>query len=85
MRWMAFLVIGLLAVGLLPIPSGFAQENDYLIVPGQRVGWWELSKPLDAYGFGQGGRWEGTAGGGAYYDGYSFRPAPGRPYLQLYT
>lgn len=85
MRGTAFLVIGLFAVGLLPISSGFAQENDYLIVPGQRVGRWELGKPLDAYGFGQGGRWEGTTGGRAYYDGYSFRPAPGRPRLQLYA
>lgn len=86
MRWMAFLVIGLLTVGLLSIPSGLAQENDYLIVPGQRVGRWELGKPLDAYGFGPPPRgWDGTAGGRPYYRGYTFAHAPRGPYLQAYT
>ncbi len=86
MRVTAFLVIGLLALGLLPISSGLAQENDYLIVPGQRVGPWELGKTLDAYRFGQqGSRWEGTAGGRPYYDGYSFGLPPTGPFLQVYT
>ncbi len=87
MRVTAFLVIGLLTVALLPNPtSGFAQENDYLIVPGQRVGRWEVGRPIDAYGFGQQvSRWEGTTGGRPYYDGYSFGLPPTGPFLQVYA
>lgn len=79
-------MIGLLAVGLLPISSGFAQENDYLIVPGQRVGRWNVGLPLDAYGLGPPPRgWEGAGGGMPYYRGYDFPNAPRGPYLQVYT
>jgi hypothetical protein len=81
-----FLVIGLLAAGLLPLSSGFAQENDYLIVPGQRVGRWELGKPVGTYQFGQqGSRWDGTSGGTVYYEGYAFPQRTQAPYLQVYA
>ena len=86
MRGTTFLVIGLLAVGLLPISSGFAQENDYLVVPGQRVGRWELGRQVDTYQFGQrGSRWDGTSGGTVYYDGYAFPQRTQAPYLQAYA
>lgn len=50
------------------------QEPDYLVVPGNRLGKWELGKNLDAYAFGRAAsQWEGkTAKGMAYYDGYNF-------------
>ncbi len=86
MRAVVILTICLLAVSLLPISTSVAQENDYLIVAGQRVGKWELGKAVDAYGFGrQGGKWEGTAGGRAYYDGYAYPQPPRGPYLQVYA
>jgi endo-1,4-beta-xylanase len=51
-----------------------AQENDYQIVPRQRVGRWELRKPLSIYGLGQPSwRWESrTPTGVAYSDNYVF-------------
>lgn len=87
MRAPAFLVIGLIAVGLLPIPSGLAQENDYLIVPTRRVGKWELSKPADAYGLGQTTRrWEGKAPDGRpYSDAYAFLVSQAGPVLHLHV
>lgn len=87
MRGTTFLVIGLLAVGLLPVSSGFAQENDYLIVPTRRVGKWGLSRPADAYGLGQPtGRWEGKAPDGRpYSDAYSFLVSQAGPVLHLHA
>ncbi|MDR7523290.1 MAG: alginate lyase family protein, partial [Armatimonadota bacterium] len=54
-----FLIVFL--VGLLgwSIQVGTAQENDYRIVPGQRIGRFELGRPLEAYGLGQ-PTWQGT-------------------------
>lgn len=70
----SLLVIALLAN--LPWEAGEAraQENDYRIVPGQRVGRWELRKSLGAYELGRPSwEWEGrTTGGAPYYDGYLF-------------
>src|SRR3990170_1632690 len=65
----AFTVISLLSASV-----GIAQEGNYLIAPGQRVGRWELGKPVEAYSFGQPqGRWEGkTDKGVPYFDGFTF-------------
>jgi hypothetical protein len=80
------LVLALAVLSILP-SSTLAQDNDYLIVPGQRVGRWELGKPLDAYGFGQPlARWEGRAQDGRpYYDGFTFLVPPRQAHLQVFT
>jgi hypothetical protein len=51
-----------------------AQENDYRIVPGQRIGRWELRRPLSVFGLGQPSwEWESrTPAGVAYADNYLF-------------
>lgn len=55
---------------VLPRASGLAQETDYLIVPGQRVGRWLLGVPFDvrALGSRQAWRWEGKGRDIPYYD-----------------
>jgi hypothetical protein len=63
-------------VGLLwsSFSTGVAQENDYRIVPGQRIGRFNLGRPLDAYGLGQ-PSWQGTgttASGLPVWDNYFF-------------
>jgi len=51
--WRSWLVtFSLLAAASSPT---IAQPNDLLIVPGQRLGRWELGKPLAAYDLGQPG------------------------------
>jgi hypothetical protein len=69
MRW---LVSGLAcALGLLSLltPAGLAQPDDYLIVPGERVGRWLLGKPFDIRGLGRSAwRWAGKGRDIAYYD-----------------
>ncbi len=54
-KWLVLLTLwGLIIFQVVPMPSSsMAQTNDYLIVPGQRLGRWELGKPLSAYDFGQ--------------------------------
>lgn len=84
--WAMGILIVLMA--FLPVSPGRAQaqDSDYLIVPGQRVGRWELGKPLDAYGLGQArSRWEGRADGTAYYDGHTFLVPPGATRVEFYT
>jgi endo-1,4-beta-xylanase len=56
------------------IPRGGAQQDDYRIVPGQRIGRWELRKPLSAYDLPRpSGRWESaTPAGVPYADDYLF-------------
>lgn len=49
----------LLMVFLLAVSVGVTQENDYRIVPGQRVGRFELGKPLDAFNLGR-ATWQST-------------------------
>ncbi len=69
-----FLLVSLAALLGLPVPSIVAQENDYRIVPGQRVGRWELGKALSAYRLGRPTwQWESrTATGVPYSDNYVF-------------
>lgn len=55
--WGLALFLSLLTFQLNPLSppatlNAFAQQSDYLIVPGQRFGKWELGKPLSGYGFG---------------------------------
>ena len=56
------------------IPRGGAQQDDHRIVPGQRIGRWELKKPLSAYDLPRpSARWESaTPAGVAYADNYLF-------------
>jgi len=72
---------------LLLAGISLAQESDYLIVPGQRLGRWEIGKALDTYGFGEPrARWEGkTQDGRVYYDGYSLLLSSVGLSLQAYT
>lgn len=54
--------------------EGVSPENDYRIVPGQRIGRFELGRPLDAYGLGR-PTWQGTgttARGLPFWDNYFF-------------
>lgn len=69
-----FLLVVLAGLLGLPVRSGVAQENDYRIVPGQRMGRFELGRSLDAYGLGR-PSWQGTgatARGLPFWDNYFF-------------
>lgn len=74
LKSLSFAIFVAMLLGFLTIPSSVAQESDYRIEPGRRVGKWELRKPLRAYGLGRPSyRWEGrTAEGVPYYDAYVF-------------
>jgi hypothetical protein len=59
-----------------------AHENDYRIVPGQRLGRYELGKPAETFGLGNpSGRWEGTGRFGPYYEGQWFEQHGIRVYI----
>lgn len=74
-------VLVLLTVVQLPTR---AQENDYLIVPGQRVGPWELGNNLETYRFGQPfSRWVQAEGNQVWADGFNF--SIGQPPLILWV
>jgi len=78
MRWIAGGVVCALALAFLTSATGHAQETDYLIVPGQRVGRWQLGVPFDLRGLGrQAWRWEGKGRDIPYYDVAYFPLAPG--------
>lgn len=78
MRWIAGIVVVVLALAFLSSATGLAQEADDLIVPGQRVGRWQLGVPFDVRGLGrQAWRWEGKGRDIAYYDVAYFPLAPG--------
>lgn len=54
-----FLLAVLAALVGVPVLSGAPQENDYRIVPGQRMGRYELGKPVETYNLGR-PTWQGT-------------------------
>jgi len=82
--WRSWLVtFSLLAAASSPT---IAQPNDLLIVPGQRLGRWELGKPLAAYDLGQpGSHTEQKTRDIAWNDYYTFNIRPENLNLWVYT
>lgn len=73
----------LLMVSLLAVAAGVAQENDYRVVPGQRVGRFELGKPVGAFNLGQNSwQWRSVTGEGLPFIDASFFLGPN---VSLYT
>lgn len=78
----------LVAASLLIIPGSWvsAQESDHRIIPGQRVGHWELGKPLLTYQLGPARyRWEDKDNGIPIIDAYNFLASPSGPSLHVRT
>ena len=64
---------------LLPLVAsiGAAQESDYRIVPGQRIGRFELGKPLDTFNLGVNTwQWRGVTREGLPFENASFFLGP---------
>ena len=77
MRWTVVGVVLTLSLALLLNPTSFAQEYDYVIVPGQRVGRWPLGRPMDIAALGRPSwRWEGKGRDIPYFDVQFFPMAP---------
>ncbi len=73
-RAVAIILVVALTIAPIPASNVGAQTNDYRIIPGQRLGKYELDKPLAAYNLGQ-PSWQGTGTtqrGLAFWDFFFF-------------